>query len=740
MMKQLRHWAWLSAAAILISLSGCSGEEEQAPKEISITAVSSGPYSWHKGDALTWFEGSIPTKTSAASDISADGKTAVFKMTLKDGGTHEGFFGFGFKMGESVYFAEKYNQNELDVQDAAQAFLHSGKGFMSMSGTEVKVSMETAGSLIAVYPFMEADAAETLESVTVSTDKAICGNVSFNHAASECNGIMAGAGNSITVSPRRIAVPSTASKAVFIPVPPAEGLGGITITVCTDKSDYIFTHPEIGGFEQGKTLKLECRLDEGSILGSGSVFGKVLDTEGVPFAGAVISDGYSSVAAGKDGAFSLKVNDACKFIQCSIPADAAVVKEGPYNIPCSYYKVYDPKIREYNFSYKRQTEEKDIRIICLGDPQTKTSSRSSILTDEVVPDVNSFCASGLTASTYGITAGDNVENTWDQLPEIASIYGKISIPVFPTIGNHDHDYHLVANGDESPAREEYGAVFGPSNYSFNRGDLHIVVMDDIYFSDGTSKGYKTAFEPWQAGWLKSDLSFVPKDKFILVSWHGPISNSTSNAAGILEALSAYPNHQIIVGHTHRVCNTDDISYGGKTIRQCDVGAVGAPWKGNCLADGCPKGYRVMTFSGAKMTDDIYKPIGKAASYQMRMYHTNDYPGFDGGDGMQSFSYYGDDWVAVNCFNYSSGWTVDAYENGVKTSSKVEQKTSWDMWVRKFMFDNYGVDSDGGKNNHMLYYRMVDKSCKNLKFVAKDLWGHTYEQNQFTTDFNEAKRK
>jgi len=48
------------------------------------------------------------------------------------------------------------------------------------------------------------------------------------------------------------------------------------------------------------------------------------------------------------------------------------------------------------------------------------------------------------------------------------------------------------------AQRRYEASFGPVNYSFTRGDVHFVSMDDIIHKATGSDAYTSGFLDWQS--------------------------------------------------------------------------------------------------------------------------------------------------------------------------------------------------------------------------------------------------
>ena len=132
--------------------------------------------------------------------------------------------------------------------------------------------------------------------------------------------------------------------------------------------------------------------------------------------------------------------------------------------------------------------------------------------------------------------------------QMGVVVGSSSMPVFATTGNHDKAATTVAS--EPRTTDTYAKTFGPLNYSFNRGNVHFVCLDDIIFSN--SSDYSGGFTASQVSWLKQDLSYVTKDKMIIVYYHIPLRNTSSISYRneILSALQGYAEVHLMCGHTH----------------------------------------------------------------------------------------------------------------------------------------------------------------------------------------------
>jgi hypothetical protein len=147
---------------------------------------------------------------------------------------------------------------------------------------------------------------------------------------------------------------------------------------------------------------------------------------------------------------------------------------------------------------------------------------------------------------YGMTLGDitfDSTNLWGNMKSTMSNLktGTGSwFPIFQCIGNHDHNSLVKSNDYE--ATEKYVEFFGPTDYSFDRGKVHIIVMDDIMCTTVNSNSspnkatwsYGAGFTQAQYKWFLQDLDQV-QDK--------------ADKADV-EALSAQ-----VASNTERILNT-----------------------------------------------------------------------------------------------------------------------------------------------------------------------------------------
>src|SRR5690606_17811314 len=130
---------------------------------------------------------------------------------------------------------------------------------------------------------------------------------------------------------------------------------------------------------------------------------------------------------------------------------------------------------------------------------------------------------------------------------------KIGIPWFNVMGNHDMNYDAKY---DSLSDETFERNFGPANYSFNYGDVHFIILDDILYPDPRDgESYWGGFRETQLRFIENDLKLVPKDKLIVLAFHIPLqSNGQSfnleHRSRLFSLLKDYPNTLSLSAHTH----------------------------------------------------------------------------------------------------------------------------------------------------------------------------------------------
>ena len=115
---------------------------------------------------------------------------------------------------------------------------------------------------------------------------------------------------------------------------------------------------------------------------------------------------------------------------------------------------------------------------------------------------------------YGITLGDIVFDTPDLWSNMKEAMANRNQTINQPIGN---PAPLQPEPTNSQAAANNQSQFGPRNYSFNRGNAHIVSMDNVFYVGGStpSSNNKGGITDQQLEWLRQDLSHVAKDKLVI---------------------------------------------------------------------------------------------------------------------------------------------------------------------------------------------------------------------------------
>ena len=207
---------------------------------------------------------------------------------------------------------------------------------------------------------------------------------------------------------------------------------------------------------------------------------------------------------------------------------------------------------------------------------------------------------------------------------------------FAANGNHDLDYDrkgiFEAGKTNTPgpyAETPYQKVFGPTDYSFNVGDVHIITMDNIYYmgkDKDKNKLHKYTFDDRQLEWLRKDLSYVPAGSTVIFNTHAPIwgadyKDRNCRTDSLLKQFKGFDVH-LFNGHMH---NNSHYQY-SNSIYQHNVASAGR-W--NHPIDGSPRGCEIVDIKDGKVSHWIYKGFQMDLDEQMRIYAPGEFAYQDG---------------------------------------------------------------------------------------------------------------
>lgn len=513
-----------------------------------------------------------------------------------------------------------------------------------------------------------------------------------------------------------------------------------------------------------------------------TVLGTIKYDDGQPAVGVRVSDGFTVVKTDENGKYRfLAKGKFVKYIYVSYPSDAKITVASD-GCP-EFFTKYKSDVNVYNFTFTRQPVENEFAIFAMADPQThykardtQTKADTERYASETVPALNAEIAKQ-TLPCYGVSLGDityseGSRNSNTSMSIIKSNFAKVNMPIFNAMGNHDYTYYNT-NADVSTAVSAYAGVsspvnimaqrsfeevFGPINFSFDRGKVHFVCMKDIIFTTASkwdAGTYQTGFTDEEYQWLVQDLENTPKDMKVVLCVHIPISTATASKNHVQDVknlLAKFTDSIIFSGHTHYQRTVYD---GSRLYEHIHAAICGQWWWSNVEGDGCPNGYSVYHFNGTDIKDYYYIGVNdkmNTRDYQMRIYKGD----MRTGGKYAYFQMPHNNTYLINVFNGDQKWTVKVYEDDVYagqatlmpaskqtltagsngTVHNISTSSSQDWWMIGY---HIGVCKRGTSgtsyqtaNYHMWKWVTKNPSAK-ISVEATDRLGNTYTCDEVITD-------
>jgi len=392
-----------------------------------------------------------------------------------------------------------------------------------------------------------------------------------------------------------------------------------------------------------------------TISSESNIYGIIQDEKGKGIPGVTVSDGYSCVSTDENGVYQMKADSRIRTVNVTVPASYEIPIENSGK-PSFYQYVTlggTPVERSFKLAAK-SSSDKRFTIIVATDEHVNTDKVPESLTRfktamEDIQETVTDLRDGLPVGAAGEEAGEVIaisigDQLWDNMTNntdaVLSEYrnltdtGSHKVPFFFTIGNHDHDN---STDNEYSGTASFVRNFGPTQYSFDRGNAHIIVMDDILMTGSGTKtvDYKAGFTTEQVDWLKADVAKVSdkSSKIVILCVHAPLSSASAGDSGTQSAVMSqlknnFKSVHVFSGHTHVMNNNYYKGWtakGGRNISEHTIQSLaGYFWKADISFDGgSPAGYGVYTFE----SDDLYAEYNKVtkeeAGFQFRVYNGND---------------------------------------------------------------------------------------------------------------------
>ena len=514
-----------------------------------------------------------------------------------------------------------------------------------------------------------------------------------------------------------------------------------------------------------------------------TVFGLVSSEEG-PVANVVVSDGTEVTVTDDKGIYELKSAKKWGYVFISVPSGYEVAAEGVFPQFYQTLKGAADVVEQKDFKLTKVDGQDRYKLFLLGDMHLANRTNDAAQFTQFTTDLNAYMAQHSGQKMYALTLGDM---TWDlywyknnyALPQYRETINRQvkNLQIYHTMGNHDNDFMTTSDYD---AAVKYVDCIGPTFYSFNIGQVHYVVMDNIDCSayDGTdSRNYVKKLSNEQLKWLAKDLAYVDKSTPLIVAMHAQIYKPTStgfafdhdsaNTEALLAALDGYEVH-FVTGHTHKVYNItpDDDVVKGRDIHEHNSGAICASWwwSGNLTPgvhvsiDGAPGGYAIWDIDGTDFAW-LYKSTGWPEEYQFRSYDLNnvsfsmdDVPNIPSNVLIQlaykkyvnAYPENSDNEVLIKIWNWNSNWELSVVDERGKT---LEYTPVWaydPLHIAALSvprFNNSGLTSTPSfvtESATNFFKVKADDADVDLTITVKDEFGHTWTEEMqrpkaFSTD-------
>jgi len=471
----------------------------------------------------------------------------------------------------------------------------------------------------------------------------------------------------------------------------------------------------MGVFSMGRSVGCNVRCIAGSQpqpsvepRPSGISVEGTVTCSGQPVEGVVVSDGVEVTVTDALGHYELVSKKQKGYVFISIPSGYSVDTRGA-NTPDFFKYTAQPAgtLETLDFTLNEDPDQSSFKMVVIGDIQVNNMNGGDDIrqfNEVFIPDFNAFRAAHSQEKMFILTLGDlswndywcdhnfNLDNYKTMFDAAVS-----GIQVFNTPGNHDNDRGtngvFPQTNDECKAK--FRSLFGPSNYSFNVGEYHFIVLDNVECynigqQDGTKNrgtmSYRFTLSDEQLTWVARDLEHVPADAPLIISGHCPFyrydgsERLSDGATGRLVSLLGGRRAHLLSGHTHYVYNVDHLA--DRNVFEHNAGSLagGIIHTDNyaMTPNGAPCGYKVFDIDGTNLSW-LYKGYRLTEEDQFRVYDRNEaclasavwIPDCTLDDVRTAWetrvSWYldpsTDNYLIVNVFDYDPAWTVEAFEGG-----------------------------------------------------------------------------
>lgn len=296
----------------------------------------------------------------------------------------------------------------------------------------------------------------------------------------------------------------------------------------------------------------------------------------------------------------------------------------------SFYVNAQNSGKNYNFGLLKTKIDKKFTALFVGDPQMRGEKALNAFQDDIVTEMLNYDVK------FACFLGDIADNDLSIYPKEKDIVKQLPYPSLHLFGNHDIAEKATTAEN---AADIFKSYYGPDYYSFDEGNVHFIVLNNILYkgwdSENNKRGdYFGGLTNREYQWLKADLKYVDNEKLIVIQSHIPFREEYCYPQEIQRLFGLLKGRKHLLalsGHLHTIRNDffNNQSFWNSSSEFQDItigAACGGWWTGPMderglpvatCADGSPNGYYRFTFEGNKYRYE-FVPADHRSDFQMRL--------------------------------------------------------------------------------------------------------------------------
>ena len=515
--------------------------------------------------------------------------------------------------------------------------------------------------------------------------------------------------------------------------------------------------------------------------------------------GVAVSDGYNIVKTDKKGVYNLVSEKRNGNVFITIPSGyEAPIAPGDVQ-PQYWAALSDDKntAERHDFCLNKVENSRHVMLAITDIHLSNQLGDIEQFKERVLPRLRSeadkYRLQGI--PVYTMCMGDSSFDLfwYDYLFDIGNFRSTIKqvgypTPIFIAMGNHDNDGATTPDENtDFNATEKYRKAFGPTYYSFNIGDVHYIMLDNLRYRNEKrpkmkpgknivgARNYDHIVVEDQLEWLRKDLAMIEdKNTPIVVGMHSPVFRMLSEhnsrelysyfhdsegnrtlppALYFASTFAEFKQVHFLTGHSHKLITThckQATAYPEiANIIDHNVGAICGAWwltaahGGPHLApDGAPAGFKVFPVDG-KNIEWYYTSADCGAQKQFRSFDLNtvrDYYRTNGemrvflevNPARTDFAKVEDNRVAIHIWDWAPDWKVSVTENGKSlevTHCPMEnpQYTVAYCIPKSVWRRNLTPNAFGAEPTAHMFHVTASAPDTTLEISVTDSFGHTYTE-------------